>query len=825
MELERAPADGDPDDELGARVSTARPEIDPFLTRVIAASAARAVLGVDREVRVGRYALRRVLGAGGGGSVYVARDPELDRELAIKLIAAPDPVRRARALNEGQALARLAHPNVVTVFDVGVVEDRVYLAMELVRGRSLRAVDPATPRDVIRAYRQAGEGLAAAHKIGLVHGDFKPENAVIGADGRVRVVDFGLAGAVGADIAGGTPRYMAPEVARGGAAAPAIDQYAFAVSLRESLEAGGMRPLPRWLASIVNRGSADDPAARYPTLDEMLAALARDPRTRWQRRAIVIAPVAVAALAFWLGRERAGSAGPSCDGGAEALAPVWSGPRAASVHAHVAGLDTPFAAVAADSGRDALAAYGRGWVDAYDAACRDATRGPSSKLADRRAACLGQARNQLAATVDILASADVAQLAGALRAVQELPDLGRCADPAALMIDVEPPTPAQAPRVARVVEDLDRARAAVEAATPDAPTLTAGVVEAARELAYRPLVAVALLAHGRALLAHDRPQAAIAPLTEAVDLAIPARDDATAVEAYARLLLALPSESNDVALAGARPVLGLAARLGPRDQFPVALIHNHVGVVELAAGHADAARTTWTHALELARGVDGPGAVELAWVRSNLALVTDDPLARMRLHEEALAIVRERLGADHPLTLDLELASAFAQPDVAVSRQRMRAPCARFAAVHPDRGGRVVDCAYELAILDLAAGAEAEAAMSFDLALDPDLRGELDASRLEIARSYQALLAGDLVAASAGFAALARRLRPTDATRWFELPLVADVELGLAACARAQGEHAAARAATARAITYLERAAASRALPVITRRLAWARRL
>jgi hypothetical protein len=128
------------------------------------------------------------------------------------------------------------------------------------------------------------------------------------------------------------------------------------------------------------------------------------------------------------------------------------------------------------------------------------------------------------------------------------------------MVDIEPPMRHQAARVDTLAAALDRARAAVEAATPDAAAITARVVEEARRVAYRPLLAKALLAHGRALLTRDEPRAAIAPLTEAADLAIPARDDATAVEAYARLLLALPSKAHDVAMAGARPLQGLAAR-------------------------------------------------------------------------------------------------------------------------------------------------------------------------------------------------------------------------------------------------------------------------
>src|SRR4029079_154454 len=151
-----------------------------------------------------------------------------------------------------QALGKLSHPNVVPIYDVGVIDDQVYLVMEWVQGITLRAYakTPCSQRDLIDAYRQAGEGLAAAHRAGLIHRDFKPDNAIRGDDGRVRVLDFGLArgetkpkpDAVdtptnSSDLTrgAGTPRYMPPEQAQGGMLTPAVDQYAWCVSLREAL--------------------------------------------------------------------------------------------------------------------------------------------------------------------------------------------------------------------------------------------------------------------------------------------------------------------------------------------------------------------------------------------------------------------------------------------------------------------------------------------------------------------------------------------------------------------------------------------------------------
>jgi eukaryotic-like serine/threonine-protein kinase len=160
--------------------------------------------------RIGRFEVRRPLGSGGMGIVYAAHDPVLDREVAVKLLR-PERFRAdqlaaasERLHHEAQVTAKLAHPNVVTIFDVGKHEGSVYIAMELVDGPSLYQwlASTARPwREVLTMFFHAGRGLAAAHGVGLVHRDFKPSNVLVGVDRRPRVVDFGLAhfGAVPAE--------------------------------------------------------------------------------------------------------------------------------------------------------------------------------------------------------------------------------------------------------------------------------------------------------------------------------------------------------------------------------------------------------------------------------------------------------------------------------------------------------------------------------------------------------------------------------------------------------------------------------------------------
>ena len=157
---------------------------------------------LGRGAIIGRYVVLGLVGRGGMGEVYAAYDPELDRKVAVKLlrVKAGNGVSltegRQRTLREAQAIARLSDPNVVVVYDVGTFEDKVFIAMEFVEGNTVTfwlEQKPRTWQEVLRVFIAAGRGLTAAHDKGLVHRDFKPDNVMVGRDGQVRVMDFGLA--------------------------------------------------------------------------------------------------------------------------------------------------------------------------------------------------------------------------------------------------------------------------------------------------------------------------------------------------------------------------------------------------------------------------------------------------------------------------------------------------------------------------------------------------------------------------------------------------------------------------------------------------------
>ncbi len=281
--------------------------------------------GSAAPVKVGRYVVIDQIGAGGLGVVYSAYDPELDRKVALKLVhpARLTPQSAARMQREAQAMAKVAHPNVVAVYDAGPHVDGIFIAMELVDGMTLSAWRRAQERPwkaVRDVLLSAGRGLAAAHRQGLVHRDFKPANVLVDRDGQARVLDFGLAraaeggnlvsttGLLDVDLTQtgtllGTPAYMAPEQFEGRADARS-DQWGFCVTAYEMLyggrpfggaDANAMRdnvrmgriptphagsPVPSWVFKALCRGMSVDPQARFPSMEALLVALQRDKRSR-----------------------------------------------------------------------------------------------------------------------------------------------------------------------------------------------------------------------------------------------------------------------------------------------------------------------------------------------------------------------------------------------------------------------------------------------------------------------------------------------------------------------------------------------------------------
>ncbi len=564
---------------------------DELLRAVLAASEPQAPssqpLLNEGAVIADHYEILERLGAGGMGIVYLARDKRLARKVALKLIrTGPSHASVTRLVREAQAIAKLSHPNVVTVFQIGTHEDQPFVAMEYVDAGTARTwleAKPRTWREIVALYLAAGRGLEAAHRAHLVHRDFKPDNVLVGDDGRVRVADFGLVASTSDVVAGtddepsgapatatktgtvmGTPAYMAPEQRHGGVVDAAADQYAFAVSLWEALTGARptsskadattakgdsahssvgapKRPIPRHLELALRRALSPEPAARWPNMAPLLAELARDPAAT-RRRVAFGAGGLVAAAAIVVPLSMRGTSGPApCTDSEATLAPVWNAERRTAIV-------TALGPQAGTTVGDALDGYASQWAVAHRQACVDTrlTRSQSDDMLDRRMQCLFSARAAIDATVSVLRDATAEGKAKAIDAVGRLPALERCRDIEALARDEPLPTD---PSIRRKLEETSRQLAEAQVADlkpkrNEKQELLDAALARAREIGWTPLIASALLEHAIQLREDDRITEADRELREAITIAIISGQSELGARAYAELALLLGELDN-----------------------------------------------------------------------------------------------------------------------------------------------------------------------------------------------------------------------------------------------------------------------------------------
>jgi tetratricopeptide (TPR) repeat protein/predicted Ser/Thr protein kinase len=414
-----------------------------------------------------QFEIERVIGHGAMGVVYLARDRRLDRDVAIKLAREKSPTAFARSSREAVALARLSHPNVVTIHQIGEIDGRVYVAMEYVAGKTARAwVEGRTPREIIDLYLAVGDGLAAAHAAGLVHRDFKPDNVLVGENGRARVADFGLArtpvrGEIAPSSAGtetstaGTPAYMAPEQARGEIVDARSDQFSFCASMWEALygtrdfdkpEPPPRSGVPRHVELALRRGLSRAPTDRWPAMPELLSDLRRDPRRGARLAVLIVGPaIVVGALSFAVSMRSNESTDP-CGEGAAQITRVWSPMIAGITHAVLAPTGSaPWNARAADAVLTAVDAWTARWSTQHRRVCE--AKAWTAELRDRGMACLSRREHALVAALERTSDAPAAKVS---RLLIDLPTPEPCGDPAYLEGVVPPP---QDPAIARAVSD------------------------------------------------------------------------------------------------------------------------------------------------------------------------------------------------------------------------------------------------------------------------------------------------------------------------------------------------------------------------------------
>jgi tetratricopeptide (TPR) repeat protein len=433
---------------------------------------------------IGHFQILREVGAGGMGVVYEAYDPDLDRKVAVKVVRDFQPGSPAgrRLIDEAQAMARLAHPNVVAVYEVGTIVDQVFVVMELVPGDTLAAwlAKPRHWRDIVRALAQAGDGLVAAHAAGLVHGDFKPHNVLVDDSGRVRVADFGLARVMGdrfpklaagsrgpgdrrpagspaerseaggpgdrrpagspaerseAGGVAGTPGYMAPEQLAGEPYDARADQYAFAVALRQAVQ--GQR-IPRRIQRALDRALSPEPAARFPEMRALLVEMRASVRSH---RATIGAALGIAAVSAAVATGvtwSTASERDDCLDGAALVDDVWT--TAAREHAATGGGAT---APLVDD-------WAAQWRLARRAACTTDHEARPARLA-----CLDGRLAELRAQVGVWQRGDRDILARAFSAAASLPS------PASCTLSAPPPPTGMlaAPAIDRIANVMALARA------------------------------------------------------------------------------------------------------------------------------------------------------------------------------------------------------------------------------------------------------------------------------------------------------------------------------------------------------------------------------
>lgn len=671
-------------------------------------------------VRVGRFQVLEAIGTGGMGMVVSAYDDELERKVAVKVLRRDiEGDARACVLREARAMARLRHPNVVQVFEVGEDHGELYIAMDFVDGQRLdqwQTQPGRTSSEIVAAYMQAGRGLSAAHEAGLIHRDFKPRNVMVESkdDGsfEVRVLDFGLAqrsedatslttseavALLGEDPSAlsrttvgalaGTPAYMAPEQVLGRPIDTTTDQFALCVALWEALfkehpfGGGTVRQLlarvvrterpvaprssevPRHVAIALERGLALDPADRWPSMNELLEALHGDRRRH--RLAISVGVAGLGSLLVATVMLASGSRAP-CQGSARALAAVWGPARRDEIGAALRQSGTGWGEAVARRTLEALDSYASDWIAMHTETCEaTAVHGDQSDVTmHRRMICLHRAKARLDAATRVLGAADVDVLRSAHEVVAGLPPLSHCADLERLDAEVDPPAPEEREAVDQVRSLVAQARANLDAGRYETARTVAD--HARRKLStldYGPIRSEVALVWGEALERLGQLEASEHALREALREGLRYEQRAIAHAAALRLMHVVGIEQRR-AEDGMRyhdPALALIDDDSEREASTLAAYANLLA----AEGRFTEATATIRSAVVLAESTAGTNSFHHARLRAELGT----HLSRAQLPELAEVELRTALeihtrlqGEGHPelAKMRLSLANAVA---------------------------------------------------------------------------------------------------------------------------------------------------------------------
>jgi tetratricopeptide (TPR) repeat protein len=633
---------------------------------------ARETAELNAGQRLGRFVIERTIGAGGMGTVFAARDPDLDRPVAIKVLHAGtgDRARQQRLLQEARAIARIRHPNVVIVHEIGEHEQRLFVVMERIEGPSMRewlAIGRGVD-ETIAILAGAARGLAHAHSHGITHRDFKPENLMIDADGNAKVVDFGIAeldlelrdGAMTAVTqtgeAIGTPPYMAPEQLRGEAVSPACDQFSWCVTLYEALvgdrperdlaaiAAGAAPPsievppsVPARARAVLERGLASAAKDRFGSMEDLLSVLEPPARKKWPLAIAggLAVGAAITASVFAL---RGTEAVDTCANGATRIDAAWN--------ATTSGALTQSLGAFAPRVTTTLGERTRTWRASHATVCRAA----ASPARTHRMSCLDDSLANLRAFVDFWSTrpANIEPLR-AVAGAGAIPDPRSC-ETAEPTTGAAPRSPAEDALFARL-EQASVARSAN--AWERSVEIAHAVADEAKAIESDRVLAKARIISGDALGFLMKFEDAQREIREAIDAASRGKEDVLAAYAWGTLIVHIgvherkPAEALSLATAARAAV----ARLGGTHREAELRLHLDLGRLMFQSDDFAGARAELDKAVAM---VDAPprqpdklvGEVHFELAATLMEL--KESAAAVTHLERALEAQRRAYGDSHP---------------------------------------------------------------------------------------------------------------------------------------------------------------------------------
>lgn len=650
---------------------------------------------------IDRYVVLDQRGRGGMGEVYAAWDPVLDRKVALKVLKAEyegagklaDELR-LRLMREAQSLAKVNHPGVVTVHDVGIVEGKVYVAMEFVEGQSLTEwlrEKKRSWREVLEMFLETGEGLAAAHEAGVTHRDFKPDNVIISRAGRPRVMDFGLAHShsertqapkppssssalqrkiTSPGIMLGTPAYMSPEAMYGRPTDPRSDEFSFAVALFEALY--GVRPfegntafavaaeieqqrvkppprasrVPRRIHQILAKALRPNPDERFQTLRALLIQLGRRKGSR-RRRVLAVVGLVAAVVAIATGlwswrRERL-----RCAGFASRLSGVWDERARGEARQAFTQTALPFADGAFSQTRRLMDAWGDDWVRARRVAC-ESTEGKPDEQVGQTIVCLSRRLADFDATAQLFRKADAEIVERAVGLATALPPLASCQPGKSLV---------QTPEDDSLRQGLAGARALIDAGKlKEARERISIILREARAREINDALAEATWLEARLAAAELDFVRADALAEDAILLAQQHQSDEIAARAWVDRVgfAGISSLDLEEAERWARYARVALNRYGAPRELEASLTNNEA-ILRARQGRHEEALDGHRRALSLREAVFGPQSPLAARSHNNIGIALRSlkrPSEAIVEFEKALAIEEHALAPDHPAVAD-----------------------------------------------------------------------------------------------------------------------------------------------------------------------------